>query len=110
MTAGAIGLLAVRVVAGYSPPHPIEFLGFVLGEGAVIITLALALSSRLAGIVGGVVAVIASGIAWIGGIVECVGTAVANDTITHVGTATQLLLPTDRLRRGAGWSLSTAAV
>lgn len=108
--AGVVELLAVRAVTGYAPPHPIEFLAFVLGEGAVIITLALALSTRLAGIVGGVVAVIASGIAWIGGIVEGVGTAFANDTITHVGTATKLILPTDGLWRGAVWSLEPAAV
>jgi len=110
ITAGAIELLAVRLVTGYSPPHPIEFLGFVLGEGAVMITLSLALSTRLAGIVGGVIAVIASGIAWIGGIVEGIGAAFANDTITHVGTATKLILPTDGLWRGAVWSLEPAAV
>ena len=41
---------------------------------------------------------------------EGVGTAFANDTITHVGTATKLILPTDGLWRGAVWSLEPAAV
>jgi len=74
------------------------------------VTLSIALSTRLAGLVGGVIAVIATGIAWLGGIVEGVGIAFANDTLTHVGTATKLILPTDGLWRGAVWSLEPAAV
>jgi len=46
----------VQVVSGYQPPHPFEFLGFVLGEGIVILTFALMLSTRVAGMVGGVIA------------------------------------------------------
>src|SRR5712691_1593511 len=31
-TAAVIELLAVQAVSGYVPPHPVEFLAFVLGE------------------------------------------------------------------------------
>lgn len=108
--AAAIELIAVQAVSGYQPPHPLEFLGFVLGEGIVILTFSLALSTRLAGMVGGVIAAILFGIAWMGGIVGGVGAAFNNETITHVGTATKLILPTDGLWRGAVWSLEPAIV
>src|SRR5947199_2642783 len=110
VAAAAIELIAVQAVSGYQPPHPLEFLGFVLGEGIVILTFALMLSTRLAGMVGGVVAAILFGIAWMGGIVGGVGAAFNNATITHVGTATKLILPTDGLWRGAVWSLEPAVV
>lgn len=110
VAAAVIELVAVQAVSGYQPPHPIEFLAFVMGEGIVVLTLALALSTRLAGMVGGVIAAILFGIVWMGGIVGGVGAAFGNETITHVGTATKLILPTDGLWRGAVWSLEPAVV
>ncbi|HEY7623793.1 MAG TPA: ABC transporter permease [Candidatus Limnocylindria bacterium] len=108
--AAVIELLAVQAVSGYQPPHPFEFLGFVIAEGIVILTFALMLSTRLAGVVGGVIAAILFGIAWMGGIVGGVGLAFGNATIMHVGTATKLILPTDGLWRGAVWSLEPSIV
>ena len=110
LAAAVIELVAVQAVSGYQPPHPFEFLGFVLGEGIVILTFALMLSTRLAGMVGGVIAAILFGIAWMGGIVGGVGAAFNNATITNVGTLTKLILPTDGLWRGAVWSLEPAIV
>jgi ABC-type transport system involved in multi-copper enzyme maturation permease subunit len=98
VAAALIELAAVQAVSGYQPPHPLEFLGFVLGEGIVILTFALMLSTRLAGMVGGVIAAILFGIAWMGGIVG------------GVGTATKLILPTDGLWRGGVWSLEPSIV
>jgi hypothetical protein len=56
------------------------------------------------------VALIAWGVAWIGGIVGGVGTVLGNTTATHVGTATRLLLPTDGMWRGAIWALEPASI
>jgi ABC-type transport system involved in multi-copper enzyme maturation permease subunit len=110
VAAAGVELVAVQAVSGYQPPHPIEFIGFVLAEGIVILTFALMLSTRLAGMVGGVIAAILFGIAWMGGIVGGVGAAFNNATVTHVGTATKLILPTDGLWRGAVWSLEPSVV
>lgn len=106
----ALQLLMVDRVVQYLPPHPLEFVAFIVLEGVVILTLALALSTRLAGMVGGVVALIVWGVAWIGGIVGGVGLALDNATATHVGTATRLLLPTDGMWRGAVWALEPASI
>src|SRR5881398_8716 len=110
LAAAVVELIAVQAVSGYQPPHPFEFLGFVIGEGVVILTFSLTLSTRLAGMVGGVIAAILFGIAWMGGIVGGVGAAFNNATVTHVGTATKLILPTDGLWRGAVWSLEPSIV
>ena len=103
--AAAIELGVVNAVVGYVPPEPGQFIAFVVAEGIVIMSLALLLSTRLSGMVGGVIALVLFGIAWIGGIVGGIGAAFDNATITHVGTATKLILPTDGLWRGAVYAL-----
>src|SRR5437660_7065715 len=108
--AAGVELLAVYVVIGYTPPHPLEFLVFVIGEGIVLLTFALLLSTRMSGMVGGVIAAILFGIAWMGGIISGVGAALGNETILRVGTATKLILPTDGLWRGGVWSLEPSLV
>lgn len=106
----AVQLFMVDRVVQYVPPHPVEFVAFLSLEAVVILTLALALSTRLAGMVGGVVALILWGVAWIGGIVGGVGIALGNNTAMHVGTATRLILPTDGMWRGAVWALEPASI
>jgi len=106
----ALQLLMVNWIVQYVPPHPLEFLAFISGEGVIALTLALALSTRLAGMVGGVVALIFWGVAWIGGIVGGVGLVLNNTTAQHVGTVTRLILPTDGLWRGAVWALEPEGI
>jgi len=108
--AAAIQMVLVQIAVGYSAPHPVEFLGFVIGEAIVILTLSLLLSTRFAGMVGGVSGLILWGLAWMGGIVGGVGLVFDNATLTHVGTASKLILPTDGLWRGAVWSLEPASL
>ena len=108
--AGAIELGVVNAVVGYIPPEPVAFIAFAIAEGLVIMTLALLLSTRLSGMVGGVIALVLFGIAWIGGIVGGIGVAFDNASITRVATATKLILPTDGLWRGAVYALEPQAL
>ena len=108
--AATVQMVLVQIAVGYSAPHPVEFLGFVIGEAIVILTLSLLLSTRFAGMVGGVSGLILWGLAWMGGIVGSVGLVFDNATLTHVGTASKLILPTDGLWRGAVWSLEPASL
>jgi len=108
--AASIQMVLVQIVVGYSPPHPLEFLAFVVGEAVVILTFSLLLSTRFAGMVGGVSGLILWGLAWMGGIVGGIGLVFDNATLTHVGTASKLILPTDGLWRGAVWSLEPASL
>ncbi len=110
LIAASLELVAVNAVVGYAPPQPLEFLGFLIAEGLVLLTLGLVFSTRLSGMVGGVIALILFGMAWLGGIVGGIGAAFDNDLIERVGTATKLILPTDGLWRGAVYTLEPAAV
>ncbi|MGH2451832.1 MAG: ABC transporter permease subunit [Candidatus Limnocylindria bacterium] len=108
--AAAVELAAVNAVVDYLPPRPLEFVAFLIAEGLVLLTFGLLLSTRFSGMVGGVVALVLFGMAWLGGIVGGLGSAFENDVLERVGTATKLILPTDGLWRGAVYALEPAAV
>lgn len=109
--AGAVSLIEldlVRWITGYNVPHFWPFIGFLAAEGIVLMSLAVLFSTRLSTITGGVIAVSAFGLAWIGGIVGGFGQAFNNDAVHAVGTLSRLLIPTDGLWRGALYSLEPA--
>lgn len=106
----ALELATVRVAVGYDPPNPLPAFAFLYLEGLVLLTLGLALSTRLSGMVGGVIALVLFGLGWLGGIVGGVGDAFNDATLTRIGTVTRLVLPTDGLWRGAVNALEPSAV
>jgi ABC-type transport system involved in multi-copper enzyme maturation permease subunit len=108
--AGALELLGVDLTTGYLPPHPVQLLLFIGGEGLVLMTLALLLSTRMAAMTGGIVALVLYLVAWIGGIVGGVGQALDNTSLISAGLVTKLLLPTDVLWRGAVYAMEPASV
>jgi ABC-type transport system involved in multi-copper enzyme maturation permease subunit len=103
-------LTAVNWATGYVPPHPVDLVLYVGAEGLALLSLGLLLSTRLSGITGGVIALVAWLMGWIGGIVGDVGTALQNESVQNVGTITHLLLPTDGLWRGAVYAMEPDAV
>lgn len=107
---GALEFAAVKLVVDYLPPRPIEALLYLVGESLVLLTLAILISTRLAPMTGGVIAVVAFGLAWLAGIAMQVGLAFDNLTLTNVGVAMSLILPTDGLWRGAIYSLEPVAM
>ncbi|HKV87495.1 MAG TPA: ABC transporter permease subunit, partial [Candidatus Dormibacteraeota bacterium] len=58
-------LAVVDWATGYLPPHPIELTLYVAAEGLVLLSLGLLLSTRLSGITGGVIALVAWLMGWI---------------------------------------------
>lgn len=107
---GLLELLAVRLATGYVPPHPGMLIGFVAAQGVVLMTMALCLSTRLAGVTGGIIALVAYFASWMGGIAGGAGVALGNQTLAGVGTAARLLVPTDGLWRGAVYAMEPASV
>jgi ABC-2 type transport system permease protein len=101
---------AVLVTTGYGPPHPIEASLYVAAEGLVMLSVALALSTRLATVTSGIVAMLLFGLGWLGGLVGGIGAAFADPVTSGIGTATRLLLPTDGLWRGAIYHLEPGSV
>lgn len=107
VSAGA-EIAAVDIATGYVPPHPLILTVFVCGVGLALLTLGIALSTRLSGMTGAVVALAAYFSAWVGGIVGGIGTALNNDALRTAGTISRLVLPTDGLWRGAIWAMEPA--
>src|SRR6266849_2931194 len=98
-------LTAVNWATGYLPPHPIQLVIYVAAEGLTLLSLGLLLSTRLSGITGGVIALVAWLMAWIAGVVGDIGTGLQNSALQNVGTISHLLLPTDGLWRGAVYAM-----
>ena len=103
-------IVAVNWATGYVPPHPIELVLFVGTEGLALLSLGLLLSTRLSGITGGVIALVAWLMGWIGGVVGDIGVGLQNQAVENVGTVSHLILPTDGLWRGAVYAMEPDVV
>jgi ABC-type transport system involved in multi-copper enzyme maturation permease subunit len=101
VVAGLAQFLIVRSTVGYWPPQPVLGLALLAAQTAVLLTLALLLSTAISPMASGIVAVGLFGATWIAGVVGGVGAAVGNDGVARVGTVSRMLLPTDGLWRGA---------
>ncbi len=102
-------LAAVDWATGYVPPHPIQLILYIGMEGLALLSLGLLLSTRLSGITGGVIALVAWLMGWIGGVVGDIGAGLQNDAVAKVGVITHTILPTDLLWRGAIYALEPDA-
>lgn len=100
----------VKFVTGYLPPYPVMFVGYMIAEAIVILTLALLISTRMAPIAGGVLVLGAFMLAWMGGIATAIGRELNVEALLTGGTVTQLLLPTDAMFKGATFALEPTAV
>jgi ABC-type transport system involved in multi-copper enzyme maturation permease subunit len=108
--ASTLEFLAVRMVTGYRPPHPVVFVLFLSAEGLATLTLATLISTRLSPVAGGVIALGGFMLAWMGGIAVALGQVLNNQGIQTVGSITRLIMPTDGLWRGAIYSLEPVSV
>lgn len=103
-------MAAVDWATGYIPPHPVELILYVGAEGLALLSLGLLLSTRLSGITGGVIALVAWLMGWIGGVVGDIGQGLQNQALANIGIISHLILPTDGLWRGAVYAMEPDAV
>lgn len=108
--AGGLELVVVRLITGYVPPHPFEALGFIAFQGIALLTLALALSTRLASITGGIVALVLYGVAWLAQPGLTAAAVFHNQGLEHACTVITLVVPTGGLWRGAAFALEPVLV
>jgi hypothetical protein len=106
LVAGYLELWAVDLATGYLPVDPAMAPPYLAAESLILLTLALVLSTRIASVAGGAVAVVAYGLAWMAGVLGGVGEAFDNDVLRTAGTVSRLILPSDVLWRGAASALS----
>jgi ABC-type transport system involved in multi-copper enzyme maturation permease subunit len=107
---GVLEMIGIWLGTGYLPPNPAAAIAFVAAEGIVLMSLALLLSTRLAPMTGGVIALVLFFVAWIGGIALAIGQVFGNDTIINIGVGSRLLIPTDGLWHGAIYYLEPSDI
>jgi ABC-type transport system involved in multi-copper enzyme maturation permease subunit len=100
----------VTLVTDYGPPHPFGFIAYMVAEALVILTLSMLISTRLPPVAGGVIALGAFMVAWMGGVSISIGRTLRIDSLVTAGTVTRLLLPTDGMWKGAVYSLEPKAM
>jgi ABC-type transport system involved in multi-copper enzyme maturation permease subunit len=100
IAASILEIGAVAFVTGYAPLHPWEAALSVAGEGIVILTFAILLSTRVGVITGGAIGVVVFGINWSMGVMGQAGVVFGNDTLVRVSDLSHVVLPTDILWRG----------
>jgi ABC-type transport system involved in multi-copper enzyme maturation permease subunit len=106
--AGALEIGAVALVTGFTPREPIIALVFLAAEGSLLVTLALAFSTRLPVMVAGSIAAVSFGLSWVAGILEGMGRAFDNAALIGMGDAIKIIFPVDTLWRGVVWALGPA--
>lgn len=102
--AGGVCALEFGVVdwaSGFVPPNPVLVTVYLLAEGALLLTLALFLSTRVPVIAAGVIGVAVFGAGWLAGVVGTLGSALNVAALRTVGQVGRLLLPTDGLWHAA---------
>lgn len=96
-------LIITAALAHFTPPRIERGVPLILLEGTVLLTLSIAGGVRLSTITNGVLAFGLFGLAFIGNLVEQIGTMANNDAARQVGTVASLLMPSESL-----WQLASS--
>jgi ABC-type transport system involved in multi-copper enzyme maturation permease subunit len=107
---GALAIGAVGAVTGYLPPDPILPIVYLAGQALVLLSFTVLLSTYVAPIAGGAIAVVAYGLAWMAGILGKIGIALGTSSLAAVSDASRFLLPTDALWQGVVYGLEPSFV
>ncbi len=91
----------VRLTSGFVPPNPVLVGVYLFAEGALLLTLALLLSTRVPVIAAGVIGVAVFGAGWLAGVVGTLGTTFNIAALRTVGQVGRFVLPTDGLWHAA---------
>ena len=105
LVAGLLAIGAVGFVSGYIPPSPLVAIVFLAFQAITVLTLALALGTRLPSIAAGAITVVLFGLGWFAGVLGNVAVVFNAAPLAGLGQATRVLLPTDGLWRGVIYGL-----
>ena len=107
---GFLEIAAVGLLTGHYPPQPVVAVVFLAAQAVVLLTVALALGTRLPAIAAGAICVVAFGLAWMAGVFGGVARAFDADALAAVSEATRWLFPSDGLWRGVIYGLEPPLV
>jgi ABC-type transport system involved in multi-copper enzyme maturation permease subunit len=98
----ASGLILLTFgLAGFAPPSPVEAVVFLALQGLLILGIATLASTVLSPVATGILALMAYGLSFIGGVVEQIGGLAQSSSAEMVGRVVGFLVPSDRLFRMA---------
>jgi ABC-type transport system involved in multi-copper enzyme maturation permease subunit len=106
----ALEFAVVRWTSGFVPPNPVLVGVYLFAEGALLLTLALFLSTRIPVIAAGVIGVAVFGAGWLAGVVGTLGTNLHIAALRTVGDVGRFLLPTDGLWHAAIYYLQPTSL
>jgi len=107
---GLMAIAAVGLVSGHVPPSPQVAVAYLAFEAVVVLTLAVALGTRLPAIAAGSVVVVLFGLGWFAGVLGNVAVAFDATPLSGAGDAARILIPTDGLWRGVIYGLEPPVV
>jgi ABC-type transport system involved in multi-copper enzyme maturation permease subunit len=97
----------VRISSGFVPPSPVLACVYLFGEGALLLTLSLLLSTQMPAIAAGVIGVAVFGAGWLAGVVGTLGTTLNISALRTIGQIGRFVLPTDGLWHAAIYYLES---
>jgi ABC-2 type transport system permease protein len=107
---GSLAIVAVGIVSGHVPPEPQVAIAFLAFQAVVVLTLAIALGTRLPAIAAGSIVVVLFGLGWFAGVLGNVAVAFDAKPMAAVGDLARLIVPTDGLWRGVIYGLEPPVV
>jgi ABC-type transport system involved in multi-copper enzyme maturation permease subunit len=106
----ALEFAVVDWTSGFVAPNPVLVTVYLFAEGALLLTLALFLSTRIPVIAAGVIGVAVFGAGWLAGVVGTLGSALNISALRTVGQIGRFLLPTDGLWHAAIYYLQPSSL
>ncbi len=108
--AGLLAIAVVDLVSGHVPPAPGVAVTFLAFQAVVVLTLALALGTRLPAIAAGAITVVLFGLGWFIGVLGNIAIAFDAAPLSGGSDIFRVLLPTDGLWRGVIYGLEPPLV
>lgn len=103
MAGGVIGI--VWLVSGFLLPNAVYGVALMFFEGAIFVTITLAVGTRLSTLANGVFGFGLFGLAFIGGWMEQIGTMLGNTTTRNIGIISSLVVPSEALWHLAAYTM-----
>jgi ABC-type transport system involved in multi-copper enzyme maturation permease subunit len=94
----------------YVPPNPTGGIALIVLESLLLLSITVLGSTALSTLTNGAVVFMLYGVAWVGGLVESIGSIFGNAAMINAGIIASLLVPSDALWKGASFHLQPVAM
>jgi ABC-type transport system involved in multi-copper enzyme maturation permease subunit len=107
---GLLAIAVVYLVSGHAPPSPLVAVAYLAFQAIIVLTLALALGTRLPAIAAGAVTVVLFGVGWFVGVLGSIAVVFEAAPLARAADVMRVIMPTDGLWRGVIYGLEPPLV